>query len=258
MSDQKPPLPGSDPIQWLLAGDDPSVRFFTLTDLLGSSPDSPEAVAARREIMLRGAVPRILDAQGDDGHWEGPDRFYVAKYRGTVWTLIILAELGADGGDERVRRGCEAVLRDAQDRESGGFSTNRSKTTGGGLRSRVVPCLTGNVVWSLIRLGLLDDPRVQAGIDWLTTFMRFDDGDGETLPAGPTTPGRCAGDATPAPWALSRRSKRWRRYRRSAGRSRSAARSTTASRSCSPTTCTSAATTWRATRSPVGGAWAFR
>ena len=33
---------GSPPIPWLLSGDDPSVRFFTLTDLLGSSPDAPD------------------------------------------------------------------------------------------------------------------------------------------------------------------------------------------------------------------------
>ena len=194
-----------DLIPWLLAGDDPSVRFFALTELLGESPDcagsqdttsSPDTInsphttssphtisaadvaAARGAIMSTGAVPVILAAQDDDGHWEGRDRFYTAKYRGTVWQLIILAELGADGGDERVRRGCEAILRDAQDRESGGFATDRSKKAGGGLHSRVVPCLTGNLVWSLIRLGMLDDPRVQAGIDWLTKYMRFDDGDG--------------------------------------------------------------------------------
>jgi hypothetical protein len=29
---------------------------------------------------------------------------YIAKYTGTVWQLIVLAELGADGGDERLRR----------------------------------------------------------------------------------------------------------------------------------------------------------
>ena len=169
------PTPQCTP--WLLEGDDPSIRYFTLTQLLGISPDSPEAVTARREIMASGAVPAILAAQGDDGHWEGPARFYTAKYRGTVWQLIILAELGADGGADRVRRGCEAILRDAQDRDSGGFATDRAKKTGGGLPSRVVPCLTGNLVWSLIRLGMLDDPRLQRGIEWLTTFMRFDDGD---------------------------------------------------------------------------------
>ncbi len=100
-----------------------------------------------------------------------------------MWQLVVLAGLGADGSDERVRRGCEAILRDAQDRLSGGFATNRAAKSGGGLASRVVPCLTGNLVWSLIRLGLLDDPRMQAGIDWLTTWQRFDDGDGSP-PAG--------------------------------------------------------------------------
>ncbi|HJW74918.1 MAG TPA: nitrogen fixation protein NifH, partial [Thermoleophilia bacterium] len=168
----------ADPVPWLLEGDDPSVRFFTLTELLGSSADSPEAAAARREIMTGGAVPRILAAQGDDGHWEGRDRFYTAKYRGTVWSLIILAELGTDGGDQRMRRGCEAILRDAQERESGGFASHACRE-GGGRRSEVIPCLTGNMVWSLIRLGMFDDPRVQAGVDWLTTYMRCDDGDGE-------------------------------------------------------------------------------
>ena len=167
----------ADAFDWLLEGD-PSVRFFTLTQLLGVSHDHPEAAAARAAIMTTGAVPAILAAQLEDGHWEGPDRFYTAKYRGTVWQLITLAELGADGSDERVRRGCEAILRDAQDRDSGGFATDRARKTGGGLPSRVIPCLTGNLVWSLIRLGMLHDPRVRRGIEWLTTYSRFDDGEG--------------------------------------------------------------------------------
>jgi len=154
-----------DPIPWLLSNGDPSVRFFTLTGLLGSSPDSPDAAVARRAIMTTGMVPAILAVQGDDGHWDGPDSFYTAKYRGTAWTLIILAELGADGGDERVRRGCEAILRDAQNRDSGGFALARSKRAGGGRHSSVVPCLTGNIAWSLLRLGMLDDPRLRRGID---------------------------------------------------------------------------------------------
>jgi hypothetical protein len=170
-----------DAVAWLLESDDPAVRFHTLTELLGESPESGEAAAARRDVMSRGAVPRILAAQGDDGHWEGRDRFYTGKYRGTVWQLLILAELGADGNDERVRRGCEAVLTDSQDRLSGGFAVDRNKREGGGLHSRVIPCLTGNLVFSLIRFGLLDDPRVQAAIDWITTYARFDDGDGRGL-----------------------------------------------------------------------------
>jgi hypothetical protein len=43
----------------------------------------------------------------------------------------------------------------------------------------VAPCLTGNMVFSLVRLGMLDDPRVQRGLDWITTWQRFDDGEGD-------------------------------------------------------------------------------
>lgn len=155
------------------------MRYFTLTELLGAAPAYPDVMAARRAIMSRGTVPRILAAQAGDGHWEGRDDFYTAKYRGTVWQLVILAALGADGADERVRGGCEAILRDAQDTESGGFAVGRAKKAGDGLHSSVIPCLTGNLVWSLIRLGMLDDPRVQRGVEWITTYQHFDDSEDE-------------------------------------------------------------------------------
>jgi hypothetical protein len=171
-----------DTVSWLLQGDAP-VRYFTLTGLLGAAPDDPAVVSARRAIMSEGAVPRILAAQEADGHWEGRDRFYTAKYRGTVWQLIILAELGADGADERVRAACEAILRDSQDPESGGFAHERSKKLGGGLPSSVIPCLTGNMVFSLVRLAMLDDPHVQRAVEWITTYQRFDDAEGDS-PAG--------------------------------------------------------------------------
>ena len=35
--------------------------------------------------------------QSSQGYWETPDHFYTAKYKATVWQIIILAELGADG-----------------------------------------------------------------------------------------------------------------------------------------------------------------
>jgi hypothetical protein len=187
MSDEAS-IPNADTVAWLLDRDDPSVRYFTLTGLLGKPPGDAEAEVARRDIMTTGAVPRILAAQGDDGHFGDRDRFYNAKYTGTAWQVIILAELGADGGDERVRRTCEAILRDSQDAESGGFSVNRGKKTGGGLHSGVIPCLTGNLVCSLIRLGYFDDPRAQRAIDWITTYQRFDDADDEAPKGWPYEP----------------------------------------------------------------------
>jgi len=175
MGDWKSVL-NADPIDWLLEDDNPSVRYLTLTEILDRPEDDPDVEEVKNRIMKVGVVPRILAKQGNEGFWEPPKRFYTAKYKGTVWQLIILAELGADGRDERVEKACEFILEHSQDRESGGFSMHASARTGGGRHSEVIPCLTGNMVWSLIRLGYIEDPRVQRGIDWIARYQRFDDG----------------------------------------------------------------------------------
>ncbi len=164
-----------DPTEWLLEKNNSSVRYFTLTELLEKLDKDPEINETKNEIMNIGVVPKILAKQSDQGYWETPERFYTAKYKGTVWQLIILAELGADGRDERIKKTCEFILENSQDHESGGFSFYASARTGGGRHSSVIPCLTGNMVWSLIKLGYLEDPRVERGINWITTYQRFDD-----------------------------------------------------------------------------------
>jgi hypothetical protein len=175
MSDWKSVLK-EDPTEWLLEKDNPSVRYFTLTEVLNKLMSDRETKEAKDEIMKVGVIPRILAKQNSEGYWEEPHRFYTAKYKGTVWQLIILAEFGADANDERVRKACEFILATSQDRESGGFSVWSSAKAGEGRHSGVIPCLTGNEVWSLIRLGYLEDPRVRRAIAWVTTYQRFDDG----------------------------------------------------------------------------------
>lgn len=165
----------ADPTEWLLEKNNPSVRYFTLHDLLEKSDTNPEVREAQQDIMKTGVVPAILEKQKNEGYWEDPERFYLAKYKGTVWQLMILAELGADGNDVRVRRACEFILSRSQDLEGGGFAYSSSVKKGGGRHSEVVPCLTGNLVWTLIRLGYLKDVRLQRGIDWITDYQRFDD-----------------------------------------------------------------------------------
>jgi hypothetical protein len=166
----------TDPTEWLLGEGNPSVRYFTLTDVLEKNKSNLDVAKSKKAIMQIGAVPKILAKQENGGYWGIAENFYVrGKYKGTVWQLMVLAELGADSGEERVRKSCEFVLNNSQDRESGGFSY-MSASSGGGAHNRVLPCLTGNMVWSLIRLGYLDDARVQRGIEWITAYQRFDDG----------------------------------------------------------------------------------
>ncbi|BAI62132.1 conserved hypothetical protein [Methanocella paludicola SANAE] len=165
------------PIDWLLEEDNPSVRYFTLTGLLQKPVNDPEVVSAKRSLMMNGLIPSILAKQEAAGYWGMPEDFYVrSKYKGTVWTLILLAHLGADGSDPRIKKACEYILDYSQDRESGGFSYRRFR--GAAYRDGLLPCLTGNMAWCLIRFGYLDDPRVQRSIEWITQYQRFDDGDG--------------------------------------------------------------------------------
>ena len=55
-------------IQFLLNSTDPSVRYFTLTDLLDASPRSREVVAARKEIPNGARVRALLTAPGKGKH----------------------------------------------------------------------------------------------------------------------------------------------------------------------------------------------
>ncbi len=167
----------ADPTQWLLEDENPSVRYYTLRDVLEKPEMDAEVRTARKAIMKDGIVSEILAKQRGGGYWGKAEDFYIrSKYRGTVWTLVALAQLGAEVSDDRIRRACEFILDRSQDRESGGFAYVSRVNRLGGAHEHVLPCLTGNMVWSLIRFGYLDDARVQKGIQWITTYQRFDDG----------------------------------------------------------------------------------
>ncbi len=165
----------ADPTIWLLEKENPSVRYFTLLDLLGKPEDDPEVRQAKRAVMQIGIVPEILQKQKDPAYLETCGQFYTAKYKGLVWQLIVLAEMGADA-NAQIREQCEYLLGHSQETGDGGFAMHTAAKTGGGRITEVIPCLTGNMVWSLIRFGYLDDPRLQKSIDWITKYMRFNDG----------------------------------------------------------------------------------
>ncbi|MBE0410318.1 MAG: nitrogen fixation protein NifH [Anaerolineales bacterium] len=151
-----------DVLDWLLERDEdnPSVRYFTLTDLLDKPADDPQVVDAREKVMVSGPVPSILDAQSPEGYWAKPGSGYSPKYRATSWQILFLAELGADPTDERVRRGCEYLLSHSITSD-GAFGVYRDLSPRGALH-----CLNGNLLYALGRLGWSDDPRLHKALVW--------------------------------------------------------------------------------------------
>jgi hypothetical protein len=150
-----------DAMAWLLEADpaNPGVRYLALTDLLGRPAQDPEVAAAQRNVMASGPVPAILNARHPDGYWIQPGPGYNPKYRGTVWQISFLAQLGADGRDPRVRAGCEYVLEHTR-APYGGFSMDARP---GGM----IHCLQGNLAAALLDLGWLGDERLGQALDWL-------------------------------------------------------------------------------------------
>lgn len=151
----------ANPLPWLLAPDaeNPGVRYFTLVDLLDVPPDSKEAQQARAALMTSGPVPAILDAQSAEGYWITPGAGYLPKYQSTVWSVTFLAQLGADGNDERVKKGCQTVLEN-NICALGGLSYN-------GTNAGMIHCLQGILAAALIDLGWLGDERLARALDWL-------------------------------------------------------------------------------------------
>jgi len=155
----------SDPLPWLLEPDNPPVRFFALRDLLDRPPDDPERMEAQSAIMSYPPIQASLEAQYPEGYWVKPGPGYSPKYRSTVWQVIFLEQMGADGSDPRLRRAGEYVLSHTPT-ESGGLGCSGSANLRPPPPSQVLHCLNGNLVRALIGLGWWGDERLAQAVEW--------------------------------------------------------------------------------------------
>ncbi|MBI5828534.1 MAG: nitrogen fixation protein NifH [Chloroflexi bacterium] len=185
----------STTLDWLLEKEDPSVRYFALKHLLDRDENDGEVAAARRAIMRSRPVKTILGAQQPEGYWVKPGSGYSPKYQSTVWQILFLAELGADGHNRQVRRGCDYLLAHAQ-AAHGGLSAQVDAEP-----RAAIHCLNGNLLWSMAALGFGEDERVTRAVGWLAASITGDEFD-EWYASGVPGPGfRCAAnDGLPCAW----------------------------------------------------------
>ena len=150
-------------LPWLLEKGEPGVRYLALRDLVGLAKDDPELEAARKTAHTQGPIAAILGQMAPAGYWAEAGPGYLPKYRSTVWSLILLAQLGAAAAeDERIARACSYVMEHALTAH-GQFSI--SGTPGG-----TVDCLQGNLCWALSELGC-QDPRMELAYAWMARSL---------------------------------------------------------------------------------------
>lgn len=191
---------GEDPLPWLMEPADPAVRAAALRHLLGRDVGDAEVAHTRSEAMRVDPIAGILAAQDGAGWWEKPGPGYGPKYRGTVWNLIFLDQLGADPDDGRIRRACDYVLAWSVT-AGGGFGASGTHLQRNPPPSSAIHCLNGNLARALIGFGYLDHPAVRSATDWAARTVLGEEVD-RWYASGTSGPGfACAAnDGRPCAW----------------------------------------------------------
>jgi hypothetical protein len=148
-----------DALPWLLDSSSPGVRYLALRDLLNLESNDVELQSARRAAHQHGPIAAVLSAMDEQGYWCEPGSGYNPKYRSTVWSLCLLAQLGASiQEDPRIAFACAYFLDQAL-APGGQIATS-------GAPSGTVDCLQGNMCWALLELGCTD-PRIDKAFEWM-------------------------------------------------------------------------------------------
>jgi hypothetical protein len=141
----------------------PGVRYLALRDLVGLPEGDPGLRAARQTAHRDGPIATVLAAMDEAGYWSEPGPGYNPKYWSTVWSIILLAQLGARAEeDPRIARACAYLIEHAL-AQGGQFTTS-------GAPSGTADCLQGNLCWALLELGYPDE-RLPAAFEWMARSL---------------------------------------------------------------------------------------
>jgi hypothetical protein len=158
----------NDSLPWLLQEENPGIRYLALRDLFDSPPDDRKIKSARRIAHHEGPIAEILSQMNKEGYWVKPGPGYNPKYSSTVWSIILLAQLGASViEDRRIEQACKYLLDHALT-EGGQFTAIAS-----GAPSGTADCVQGNLLWSMMELGY-DDPRLKKAYEWMARTVTGD------------------------------------------------------------------------------------
>ena len=119
----------------------------------------------------------IIDLQDENGCWNvlsendntsNKCNYYVPTYKSTLWTLILLAEMGVNPQNEKLLKPLKTVSDYFWDEKIGIYTIGKSHFP--------IPCLNGNMLYLHGYFNYDGNNRVEKIIKFFNKYQRFDDG----------------------------------------------------------------------------------
>jgi hypothetical protein len=144
-------------LEWLLEPEDIGVRYLTLRDLVDSNTE--DFARTLKKAHTEAPIADVLARMNSEGYWEKQGAGYYPKYTGTVWSVILLSQIGASiKADKRIENACSYLVKHTLVRD-GQFTVN-------GLPSGTADCLQGNLCAALLDLGF-EDSLLDKAFEWM-------------------------------------------------------------------------------------------
>ena len=157
-------------IQWIMEG--PAwVRYRCLLDLLDASKEDQQVEAARKEMTVDPKVQQLID---DIQNWETT---LLKRHNDAglpLHKLCFLVDMGLTNEDQRIRKLTETIMRHQSEESPFQVLSNFPTVFGGSGKDEWLWCLCDAplVLYALFKSGLNDDPKVNAGLDYLAALVR--------------------------------------------------------------------------------------
>ena len=150
-------------IDWLLEEENPSVKYYTLINIVGEKLKSSDVLYYEDLIQRAGPAASILGLQTSSGIWQEGNFQYNPLYRSSYWQLYFLSLLGISNNNPAIEKAVGLMVKDMQ--------TSNGAFPSAGRYSGNLMCMQGITLEMLLRFGYFDSSFTQRLIDFVTDIV---------------------------------------------------------------------------------------
>jgi len=150
-------------INWLLEDSNPSVKYYTIKNILGEKFNWQAENKLKKHILQSEQVKKILSLRDRAGWWISDNYSFNPLYKSTFWQVYFLSVLGATRELKAIDRSVRLCVKNMQS-ETGSFPS-RERYTGN------LICIQGLALEMFLRLGYEQEEFTSSLIDFITGIV---------------------------------------------------------------------------------------